>query len=261
MTVDEDGDLTSDNADDRGGERPKDKDQPQSLLTHLNELRWRIVKVAGALVGTSLFSLLFANAIKDFLAEPYLRICEQPVCFQVISPTESFSVLMRVAVFSGVILSSPIVLYQIWAFVSPALTKRERKWAVPVIGVSVTLFMLGVSFGYWSLPRAFQFFLGIFQDGVDSNFRLGDYFSFVIRFLLAFGISFMYPVFLFGAAAANLVTSTQLRNGRRWAVLIIVIAAAAITPTGDVLTLTLLSVPLYLFYEITYWLVRLILRK
>lgn len=239
----------------------EEADQPQSLLTHLNELRWRIVKIALALVGSSLVSLIFANAIKDFLAEPYERICDQDVCFQVIAPTESFSVLMRVAVFSGVILSSPIVLYQIWAFVSPALTQRERKWAVPVIGVSLTLFMLGVSFGYWSLPRAFAFFLGIFEDGVNSNFRLGDYFSFVIRFLLAFGVSFMYPVFLFGAAAANLVTSSQLGNGRRWAVLAIVIVAAAITPTGDILTLSLLSVPLYLFYEITYWLVRLILRK
>ena len=239
----------------------EDEDRPQSLLTHLNELRWRIVKIAIALVGSSLFSLVFANAIKDFLAEPYERICDQEVCFQVISPTESFSVLMRVAVFSGVILSSPIVLYQIWAFVSPALTNRERRWAVPVIGVSLLLFMLGVSFGFWVMPRAFEFFLGIFDEGVASNFRLGDYFSFVIRFLLAFGVSFMYPVFLFGAAAANLVTSAQLGNGRRWAVLVIVIAAAAITPTGDILTLSLLSVPLYLFYELTYWLVRLILRK
>jgi sec-independent protein translocase protein TatC len=239
----------------------QEQDEPQSLLTHLNELRWRIVKIALAIVGTSLVSLIFANPIKDFLAAPYEEICGQDVCFQVIAPTESFSVLMRVAVFAGVILSSPIVLYQIWAFVSPALTPKERKWAIPVIAVSVLLFLLGVSFGFWTLPRAFAFFLGIFDEGVASNFRLGEYFSFVIRFLLAFGVSFMYPVFLFGAAAAGLVTSAQLGNGRRWAVLIIVIVAAAITPTGDVLTLSLLSVPLYLFYELTYWLVRLVLRK
>jgi sec-independent protein translocase protein TatC len=239
----------------------EDRDEPQSLLHHLNELRWRIVKIALGVVGMSLFSLIFANEIKDFLAAPYEDICDRETCFQLIAPTESFSVLMRVAVFSGVILSSPVVLYQIWAFVSPALSKRERKWAIPVIAVSVLLFLGGVSFGYWVMPRAFTFFLGIFTDGVESNFRLGEYFSFVIRFLLAFGVSFMYPVFLFGAAAAGLISSAQLATGRRWAVLIIVIVAAAITPTGDVLTLTLLSVPLYLFYEITYWLVRLLLRK
>lgn len=237
-----------------------ERDQPQSLLAHLNELRWRIVRVALALVGFSLFALIFANPIKDFLAAPYEDVCGRDTCFQLIAPTESFSVLMRVAVFAGVILSSPVILYQIWAFVSPALNPRERKWAIPVITVSVLLFTGGVAFGYWSLPRAFNFFLSIFED-VESNFRLGEYFSFVIRFLLAFGVSFMYPVFLFGAAAAGLVSSRQLASGRRWAVLIIVIAAAAITPTGDVLTLTLLSAPLYLFYEITYWLVRLLLRK
>lgn len=239
----------------------RERDEPQSLLFHLNELRWRIVRVAVALVSFSLISLLFAENIKDFLAAPYLDICDQDLCFQVIAPTESFSVLMRVAVFSGVIFAAPVILYQIWGFVSPALTERERRWAIPVILVSVLLFLLGVSFGYWSLPRAFNFFLGIFEDGVASNFRLGDYFSFVIRFLLAFGVSFMYPVFLFGVAAAGLVSSAQLAKGRRWAVLVIVIVAAAITPTGDILTLSLLSGPLYVFYEITYWLVRLVLRK
>ncbi len=239
----------------------EDKDQPQSLLAHLNELRWRIVKIAAAVIGASLLCLLFAESIKDILATPYLNICgTEEECFLIIAPTESFSVLMRVAIFGGLILGSPVVLYQLWAFVSPALHQRERRWAVPVILATVVLFILGVGFGYWSLPRAFRFFLGIFGE-VPSQYRLGDYFSFVIRFLLAFGVSFMYPVFLFGASAAGLISSQQLGRGRRWAVLIIVIVAAAITPTGDVLTLTLLSAPLYLFYEITYWLVRLLLRK
>lgn len=237
------------------------RDQPQSLLAHLDELRWRIVKAAAGVVAASLFSLIFADALKDFLAAPYEEVCDAAEsCFQLIAPAESFSVLMRVAVFAGLILGSPVVLYQIWAFVSPALHDRERKWAIPVIGASVMLFVSGVVFGYWTLPRAFEFFLGIF-DEVPSQFRLGEYFSFVIRYLLAFGVSFMYPVYLFGAAAAGLISSRQLARGRRWAVLIIVVVAAAITPTGDVLTLTLLSVPLYLFYELTYWLVRLTLRK
>ncbi|MDH4117121.1 MAG: twin-arginine translocase subunit TatC [Acidimicrobiia bacterium] len=239
-----------------------DEDQPQSLLGHLNELRSRIVKIALGVVAASLLALIFANGLKDVLAAPYLDVCSAPPeeCFQLLAPAESFSVLMRVAVFGGLILASPVVLYQIWAFVSPALTSRERKWAIPVISVSVCLFLLGVAFGYWSLPRAFRFFLEIFDD-VESRFRLAEYFSFVIRFLLAFGVSFMYPVFLFGASAAGLISSRQLATGRRWAVLAIVVVAAAITPTGDVLTLTLLSAPLYLFYEITYWLVRLVLRK
>jgi sec-independent protein translocase protein TatC len=124
----------------------------------------------------------------------------------------------------------------------------------------VVLFVGGVLFGYYILPRGLEFLLGIF-DNVENNLLIGDYYSFVLRFLLAFGLAFLYPVFLFAAAAVGVFSSDQLRRGRRWAVLLVVIGAALITPTGDVLTLAALSVPLYLMYEITYWLVRLVLKK
>jgi sec-independent protein translocase protein TatC len=104
------------------------------------------------------------------------------------------------------------------------------------------------------------FLLDIFPD-VEANLRLGDYYSFTLRFLFAFGLAFLFPVFLFAAAAAGVITSQQLGRWRRWAVLIIVIGAALITPSGDAFTLIALSVPLYLMYEATYWLVRLVLRK
>ena len=235
------------------------RDAPQSILSHLEELRWRIVKAAAAIAGGAIVSLLVANPIKDLLEEPYRDACES-CAFQVLAATEQFSVLMRIALFGGIILGSPVVLYQIWAFISPALTSRERKWAMPIIAACVVLFVVGVLVGFLTLPRGLSFLLGIFSD-VRTDLRMIEYFSFALRFLLAFGISFLYPVFLFAAAAAGLVSSQQLARGRRWAVLIIVIAAAAITPTGDALTLALLSVPLYVFYEITYWLVRLLLRK
>jgi sec-independent protein translocase protein TatC len=238
---------------------PAPKDRPQSILSHLEELRWRIVKVALAVVGASVVALLVANPVKDLLERPYERVCDD--CrFQVLAATEQFSVLMRIALFGGILLASPVVLYQVWAFINPALTRRERRWAVPIIAACVVLFVGGVGFGYWTLPRGLGFLLGIFSD-VRTDLRMGDYFSFVIRFLLAFGVSFLYPVFLFAVAAAGAVSSAQLGRGRRWAVLVIVVAAAAITPTGDALTLALLSVPLYVLYELTYWLVRLVLRK
>ena len=236
-----------------------DHDRPQPLLAHLNELRWRIVRAAVAVLLASIIGLIFANPLKGVLEAPFERSCSD--CeLQVIAVTEPFSLLMKVAFFAGIVIASPIVLYQVWAFVAPALTSRERRWAIPVVGACVLLFLAGCGFGYWTLPRAFDFFLNIFPD-LRTDFRAADYFSFVIRYMLAFGISFLYPVFLFLAAATGVVSSHQLARGRRWAVLIIVIVAAAITPTGDALTLSLLSVPLYLFYEVTYWLVRLVLRK
>ena len=167
---------------------------------------------------------------------------------------------MRIGLFGGVILASPVILYQMWAFVNPALNSKERKWAIPVVTALAILFVGGVLFGYWSLPRGLDFLLGVLPD-VENNLRVGDYYSFTLRFLLAFGLAFLYPVFLFAAAAAGVVSSEQLARGRRWAVLIVVTAAALITPSGDAFTLMLLSVPLYLMYEITYWLVRLVLKK
>lgn len=231
----------------------------QPILVHLQELRWRIVKIAGAIGVASLVALFGANQIREVLEAPYLDAC--PDCSLIaLTATEQFSVLMRVAFFGGVILSSPVVLYQLWGFINPALTRKERRWVIPIVAACVALFLSGITFGYWALPRGLEFLLGIFDD-VDTDLRILEYFSFTVRFLLAFGASFLYPVFLFAAAAAGVVSSEQLARGRRWAVLIIVIVAAAITPTGDALTLTLLTVPLYVFYEVTYWMVRLLLRK
>ena len=233
----------------------------QSILSHLNELRWRLVKSAAAVLIGSVIALIFGNYIKDLLQLPYDRAFPgEENTLQVLAPTEEFSVLMKIAFFGGLVLASPAVIYPVWMFINPALTQREKKWAIPIVISCTVLFCAGVAVGYQTMGRGLAFLLGIFDD-VANNLRLTDYFSFSIRFLLAFGISFLYPVFLFTAAAANIVTSKQLARGRRWAVLLVVTGAAIITPTGDVLTLAMLSVPLYAFYEITYWLVRLVLRK
>lgn len=235
------------------------EDQARPILAHLAELRTRVVKAFAAVLGGGIIAFFFADGLRAVLEGPFHDALPDAQ-FQVFSPTEEWGVLMRIAFFGGIILASPVVLYQLWAFINPALTQRERRWAVPIIAAMVVLFVGGVLFAFTILPRALEFLTGIFDD-VRNDLRLSDYYSFTLRFLLAFGASFLYPVFLFATAAAGIVSSEQLARGRRWAVLIVVIVAALITPTGDALTLTLLSVPLYLMYEITYWLVRLVLRK
>lgn len=234
-------------------------DSPQSILSHLNELRWRVLKIGIAVIVGAIVAFFFADLLRDVLEAPFYAAAPDNE-FQALKVGEEWGVLMRVALFGGVILASPIVLYQIWAFIHPALTGTERRWAMPTVAALVVLFVGGVLFGYFILPRGLEFLLGIFPN-VENNLLIGEYYSFVLRFLLAFGLAFLYPVFLFAAAAAGLVSSEQLGRGRRWAVLLVVIGAAVITPTGDILTLAALSVPLYLMFEITYWLVRLVLRK
>jgi sec-independent protein translocase protein TatC len=225
------------------------EDKPQSILSHLEELRWRVFKVFIAVLVAGIVALVFSDQLRQILEAPFHS-----------AAPEQWGVLMRIGLFGGLILASPVVLYQIWAFIQPALTPRERNWAFPIVGALVVLFIGGVLFGYWTLPRGLEFLLDIFPE-VDTNLRLGDYYSFTLRFLFAFGLAFLFPVFLFASAAAGVIDSSQLGRGRRWAVLLIVLGAALITPSGDAFTLLLLSAPLYLMYEATYWLVRLVLKK
>jgi sec-independent protein translocase protein TatC len=234
-------------------------DRPQSILSHLEELRWRLVKIAIAVVAAGAVALIFAEQITEILEGPFDRAVPDSN-LQTLAVGEQWGVLMRIGLFGGIIVGSPVVLYQIWAFVTPALTSKERKWAIPIVSALVVLFVGGVGFGYWALPRGLEFLLDIFP-GVETDLQIGQYYSFTLRFLLAFGLAFLYPVFLYAAAAAGVISSDQLARGRRWAIVIIVIGAAMITPSGDAFTLLILSGPLYLMYEATYWLVRLTLRK
>lgn len=234
-------------------------DQPQSILSHLVELRSRVIRVAIALAIGSIVAFFFANQLTDVLERPYYQANPANTLIS-LEAGEQLGVLMRVAFFGGLILASPVIFYQLWAFISPALTKKERKWVVPLIGTFVVLFVGGVLFGYTLLPQALRVLLEIFPD-VRSDLQIGPYYSFVIRLLLAFGVTFQFPVFLFGAAAAGIVNSSQLSRGRRWALLIIVVVAAVVTPTGDPLTLAAMTLPLYLLYELTLLMVRVVLRK
>lgn len=234
-------------------------DAPQSILSHIEELRWRIVKIAIAVIAGAIVAFAFATPLRDILEAPFYEAAPGNE-FQALKVGEEWGVLMRISLFGGLILASPVVLYQIWAFIIPALTDRERKWAIPIASALVVLFVSGVLFGYTVLPVGLEFLLNVFPN-VENNLLIGEYYSFVLRFLLAIGAAFLYPVFLFAAAAAGVVSSEQLGRGRRWAVLLVVVAAALITPSGDVLNLMILAVPLYLMYEIVYWLVRLILKK
>jgi sec-independent protein translocase protein TatC len=232
----------------------------QPIMSHLTELRSRLFKVAAAIVIGSIAAFIFRNWIFDLLIDPYEQITgDSKLAF--FKPTEAFSLFMRLSLFGGFILASPIVIYQVWAFVAPALSKREKRIAIPVVMILVVLFLSGVGFGYWSLQRGLGFLIDFGGDSLDPVIGGSFYLSFAMRFLLVFGIAFEFPVFLYAAAAMGVVGWRQLAAGRRWAVLLIVTIGAVVTPSGDPYTLLLLSVPLYVFYEATIWIVRFTLRR
>ncbi len=231
-----------------------------SLLGHLEELRDRIFKAAVAIVVASIVAFVFRNAIFDFLVEPWNRAVEDQVLV-FFRPTEAFSLFMRLSLWGGFVIASPVVIWQLWAFVSPALHKRERRWVIPIVLALAVLFFSGLAVGYWSLQRGLGFLLEFGGDRLEPTIGADHYLRFAMRFLIVFGISFCFPVFLFAAAAVGVVNTKRLRAGRRWAVLIIVTVGAVITPSGDPLTLLLLSAPLYVLYELTILAVRFLLKK
>lgn len=232
----------------------------QPIMEHLGELRGRLFKVAAAIVIGSIVAFVFRNWIFDLLVDPYEQITgESSLAF--FRPTEAFSLFMRLSLFGGLVLASPIIIYQIWAFIAPALTKREKRLAIPIVAILVVLFISGIGFGYWSLQRGLGFLIDFGGDSLEPVIGGNFYLTFAMRFLLVFGIAFEFPVFLYAAAAVGVVGWRQLASGRRWAVLLIVTIGAVVTPSGDPLTLLLLSLPLYVFYEATIWIVRFTLRR
>jgi sec-independent protein translocase protein TatC len=235
-------------------------DAAMTFMDHLVELRSRLIKAAIAVGVMTIVSFFFYNEVLAFLADPYLEAVDgdQLAFFQ---PTEAFTLALRISLWSGVVLASPVIIYQTWRFVGPALTARERRYVVPLSGVLSLLFVGGVLAGYFALPLTLELLINFGTDLLEPTIGAEFYLRFAMRFLLAFGIAFEFPVFLFTAAVLGLVTSQQLRNNRRYAVAVIIVGAALLTPGGDPLTLLMLSSPLYVLYELTILAIRWILKK
>ncbi len=231
-----------------------------SMMEHLVEFRSRLVKALIAVGIGTLVAFFFNEEILALLAKPYqIAVPDGSLAF--FRPTEAFATVLRLSMFGGVILASPVILYQIWRFAAPALNPKEKRWAYPITAVFVFLFISGVLVGYLALERGLGFLLEFGGETLVPVIGADFYLKFATRFILAFGIAFEFPVFLFAAAAVGVVTSKKLRENRRWAVLIIIVAAAIITPSGDPMTLMLLATPLYVLFELTILAIRFILRK
>jgi sec-independent protein translocase protein TatC len=234
-------------------------DSRMPVMAHLVELRTRVIKSAIALAVGTVVGFIFYRDVFDLLAEPYRRATDQPLAyFQV---TEPFTLALKLALFGGVIIASPVIIYQIWRFIGPALTKRERRYVIPLSGVMGILFAAGVVLGFYSLPLALRVLFSFGTDLLRETIGVNYYFSFAMRFLLAFGAAFEFPVFLFAAAGLGLISSRTLQQHRNWAIVIVVVVAALMTPGGDPLTLMLLSTPMYILYELAILAIRLILKK
>jgi len=213
---------------------------------HLGELRSRLFKV----IGTVFAGMILAYAGSDILIGWLKRPLDSELYF--FSPTEAFWVTMKVSFFAGLFLSTPVVLFQIWRFVSPGLLPQERRLALPVVLVGTLFFILGLLFCYFVVtPFALKFLVGFgMQQGLKPVFSIGLYVDFVLKFLLAFGLVFELPLAVTILAKLGLVTPEFLARQRRYAVVVNAVLAAVLTPTTDIFNMMLMMVPLLIFYEL-----------
>ncbi len=223
-----------------------------TLMEHLNELRTRIIRSVAAVLVGAIAVFIFHNTIFDFLSEPYCAIRAENDCkFIATGALDPFSVKMTLAGYGGLILALPVILYQLGKFVLPGLYPSEKKLLYPFVIVSVVLLAAGMSVAYLFMPRALEVLIGIGGDRFEPFFEAKAYLGFLVKMLLAFGLAFELPVILVFLQLVGVLKTETLRKNRRIAVVAVVILGAVITPTGDPITLMVVSVPMYLFYEIS----------
>jgi len=241
-------------------ENPTEEKLP--LTAHLEELRTRLVRVL-VVVGLGFgVCYTFKDWSFQMITRPLVEVLPEHSSLVYTGLPEAFFIHMKIAFFASLFLTSPYTLYQIWKFISPGLYAKEKKYVIPFVISSTLLFVGGVLFGYFiALPPAFKFFVSFSTDALVPMVSFREYLSLTLKFLLAFGLSFEMPVFIFFLTKLGIVNAAMLSRQRRYAILVIFVAAAVLTPSPDVLSQILMAIPLMLLYEVSIGVSKLAGRK
>ena len=235
----------------RNPRRERDADGRMPLREHLRELRRRVVLVALGLLVGAVAGWLVYEPVFQLLQQPILDVAEargQRVSLNFQGVATAFDVQIKVSLFLGVLLTAPWWIFQLWAFITPGLTTRERRYAVGFLAVAVPLFFAGAALAWWALPNAVRL-LTDFAPAETTNWVDAQlYLSFVMRVVLAFGVGFLLPVVMVALNFTGLVRARTWLLGWRWAVLLAFVFAAIATPTPDAVTMLAVAIPICLLF-------------
>jgi len=234
--------------------QPSSAETGMTLVEHLTELRTRLIICVVAVAMGMVLGFILYPWVFDFLIHPYKEIATAensvaPGKLVQFDPLEGFSIRMKTSAYTGIAFAMPVILWQVWQFVTPGLYPHERRYAVPFVASALVLFALGAGLAYYTLPRALEFLVDIGGDDLVTAFAPGKYFQLITYMMLAFGIGFEFPIVLIFLQIAGIVDAATLRKGRRFAIVGICVLVAVITPSGDPISMLMLSVPMVLFYE------------
>jgi sec-independent protein translocase protein TatC len=250
-----------------GSRKEKPSPDNMTLAEHLGELRFRLVVCVVAFLVTSLLCVV--------LYEPILHLLIRPLCnvdaaakhnksitglvttngstcnLFVTSPLDGLSLRVKIAVFGGLVLASPVILFQLWRFITPGLQAREKKYAVPFVSAAFVLFLMGAATAYFVLPHALGFLKSVGGPNLQEIYDPIPYLSLIILMMTLFGLTFQFPVVLVSLELARVVTPARLLHSWRWAVILITVVAGVFTPSSDPFSMLALAVPLVFFYFIS----------
>jgi sec-independent protein translocase protein TatC len=230
-------------------------DVKMPLTAHLEELRWRLIKAIGAIALAFAITYNIADWLFTFLTRPLLELNSAPGPVELIGTgvTEAFFTKLKVSFIAAIFLASPVIFYQGWMFVAPGLYDREKRYVQPFVFFATIFFIVGAAFCYWVVfPVGYAFFIEQYESiGVSPSIRISEYLSFTARMLLAFGATFEMPVITFFLARLGLISHRTMLSYARYAVLIIFIVAAVLTPGPDVASQLLMAGPLLVLYGLS----------
>jgi sec-independent protein translocase protein TatC len=220
------------------------------FLAHLEELRWRVIKIALSVLVLAIPGWIYWEKIFELVMLYPLRFSSPTPKLIYTTPAESVVLSLKIALATGTIVATPVIFFQIWRFVSPALYGKEKKVVLPVVLASTILFIVGIMFSYLTFPYVMRFLTMYAAEKLDPFFKAGDYFSFLLKISFSFGIIFELPVVSFVLARMGILSAKFLLRNFRYAIVLIFIVAAVLTPP-DVLSQLFMALPLLVLYLIS----------
>ncbi len=223
-----------------------------TLGEHLGELRRRVIVAALAFLAAGVVAFVVYPHILSFLKSPYCHVVGPKKCLlYVTSPLDGLSLRVKIAAYGGLFLSSPVILWELWRFITPGLHRNEKRYAIPFVCSSVLLFAGGAVLAYVAFAHALQFLQNVGGPSLRQIYDPNKYLSLMVALMTVFGLTFEFPVVLVSLQLVGVVTPRKLASWRRWAIVLIVVFAAIIVPSGDPFSMLALAIPMYLFYELS----------
>jgi sec-independent protein translocase protein TatC len=224
------------------------EDGRMTIWEHLAELRSRLIKCCIAIVAGAVIGWIVYPAVLDFLRQPYCNIQPDSCEFLALDPLEPFAIRLKVSAFIGIVIAMPVLLWQVWRFVTPGLYPHEKKYAIPFVVSSMALFLFGATLAYYTLTPALEFLIDLGGGNIHSQYSPSSYITLLLYMMLAFGAGFEVPVLLVALQMIGVLKPRQLLGWWRPAIVVIAIVAAVITPSGDPISMSALMFPMIILY-------------